>query len=60
MQFYNVLFSPPPPTKWCLTVVAAIFKNKGSPRYAKCYRPVSLVQLLYKWFDFILLTRFKV
>ena len=48
------------PTKWCLTVVAAIFKHIGSPRYAKYYRPVSLVQLLYKWFDFILLTRFKV
>ena len=47
-------------TKWCLTVVAAIFKNKGSPRYAKYYRPVSRVRLLYKWFDFILLTRFKV
>ena len=57
MEFYNVLFSP---TKWFLTVVAAIFKNKGSPRYAKYYRPVSLVQLLYKWFDFIVLTRFKV
>ena len=47
------------PTKWCITVVAAIFKNKGSVQFAKYYRPVTLVQMLYKWFDFILLRRFK-
>ena len=42
------------PTKWCINVVAALFKNKGSPSIAKYYRPVTLVHLLYKWFDFIL------
>ena len=47
------------PTKWCTTVVAAIFKNKGSTQFAKYYRPVTLVHMLYKWFDFILLKRFK-
>ncbi len=51
----SVLF----PTEWCLTVVTALFKNKGSPSIAKYFRPVTLVQLLYKWFDFVLLSRFK-
>ena len=47
------------PSKWCRTVVAALFKNKGSPSISKYYRPVTLVHMLYKWFDFILLERFK-
>ena len=47
------------PVKWCLTVVAALFKNKGSPKFAKFYRPITLVQMLYKWFDFVLLCRFR-
>ena len=47
------------PIKWCKTLVAAIFKNKGSSAISKFYRPVTLVQMLYKWFDFILLKRFR-
>lgn len=47
------------PVKWCLTVVAALFKNKGLAKFAQYYRPITLVQLLYKWFDFVLLGRFK-
>ena len=47
------------PTTWCINVVAALFKNKGCPSISKYYRPVTLVHLLYKWFDFILLGRFK-
>ena len=46
------------PSKWRMTTVAAIFKNKGSSLLAKYYRPISLVQLLSKFFDFILLDRF--
>ena len=38
--------------------MAAIFKNKGSPLQPKFYRPISLVALLSKLFDFILLKRF--
>ena len=45
--------------KWCLTVVAALFKNEGLAKFAQYYRPITLVQLLYKWFDFVLLGRFK-
>ena len=45
--------------KWCLTLVATIFKNKGNVEISKYYRPVSLVHLLYKWFDFLLLKRFQ-
>ena len=36
----------------------AIFKNKGLRRFPKNYRPVSLVIMLFKLFDFILLKRF--
>ena len=46
------------PTKWTTTVVSAIFKNKGSRLSEKNYRPISLVHLLSKLFDFILLKRF--
>ena len=60
LLLFNMLLSSALfPTKWCLTVVTAIFKNKGFPWFAKYYRPVTLVQLLYKWFDFNLLNRFK-
>ena len=48
------------PTNWRMTVVSEFFKNKGSPRDATTYRPISLVQLLAKVFDSILLKRFKV
>ena len=44
---------------WSLTLVATIFKNKGNVEISKYYRPVSLVHLLYKWFDFLLLKRFQ-
>ena len=47
------------PTAWRMTVINEIFKNKGSRSWAKSYRPISLVQLLAKLFDFILLGRFK-
>ena len=47
------------PTKWCRARVAALFKNKGVPDISKYYRPVTLVELLYKWLDFIFLGRFK-
>ena len=47
------------PTRWRTSMVAAIFKNKGSHLSAKFYRPVSLVVLLSELFDFILLKRFQ-
>ena len=47
------------PTRWRTRMVAAIFKNKGSHLSAKFYRPVPLVVLLSKLFDFILLKRFQ-
>ena len=47
------------PSTWRTSVVAAIFKNKGSSWIPKFYRPISLVVLLSKLFDFILLERFK-
>ena len=47
------------PTCWRTTIVNEIFKNKGSPTEGKNYRGISLVQLLAKLFDFILLDRFK-
>ena len=60
LLLFNVMLSSALfPAKWCLTVVTALFKNKGSPSIAKYFRPVTLVQLLYKWFDFTLLERFK-
>ena len=42
-----------------MTSVSELFKNKGSPNDATKYRPISLVQLLAKLFDSILLERFK-
>ena len=47
------------PTKWRTTLVSELFKNKGLPRDATKYRPISLVQLLAKLFDSILLERFR-
>ena len=43
MLFNVILSSALFPTKWCRTVVAALFKNKGSPSIAKYFRPVTLV-----------------
>ena len=48
------------PTSWRTTVVSEIFKNKGISAASKNYRGISLVQLLAKLFDFILLNRFKI
>lgn len=47
------------PVKWWHNVVVALFKNKGSRLISKNYRPVSLVEMLSKLFDFVLLDRFK-
>ena len=53
--FMNHMF----PTSWRMTVVSELFKNKGLPKDATKYRPISLVHLLAKVFDSILLKRFK-
>ena len=47
------------PSAWIQTLITAIFKNKGSKKFASFYRPVSLISMLCKLFDFILLNRFK-
>ena len=47
------------PTKWRTTLVSELFKNKGLPIDATKYRPITLVQLLAKLFDTILLERFR-
>ena len=52
--FSCVLF----PAEWCITLVAALIKQKGPVTFALNYRPISLVQPLYKCFDFVLLHRF--
>ena len=46
------------PTSWRTTVVNEIFKLKGSSEESRNYRAISLVHLLAKLFDFILLSRF--
>ena len=46
------------PTKWRTTVVNEIFKNKGETKHATNYRAISLVALLSKVFDLILMNRF--
>ena len=47
------------PTQWRMTVINEIFKNKGLSSQSVNYRGISLVQLLAKMFDFIILERFK-
>ena len=47
------------PVKWLYSIVIALFKNKGTRRFAKFFRPVSLVEMLSKLFDFVLLGRFQ-
>ena len=47
------------PVELVLTLIKSLFKNKGSREEAKFYRPVSLVYMLSKLLDFILLRRFK-
>ena len=46
------------PHPWLFSVVIALFKNKGSRLLPKNYRPVSLVLMFLKLFDFVLLHRF--
>ena len=46
------------PSQWRSTDISAIFKNKGSVFSPNNYRPVSLVQILAKLFEYILLERF--
>ena len=46
------------PTKWRTTIVNAIFKNKGTRKLAQYFRGISIVYLMAKIFDFILLDRF--
>lgn len=41
------------PGKWLESTVIAVFKNKGIRKLAKYFRPVSLVIMLFKLFDFI-------
>ena len=45
------------PTQWRITTVTEIFKNKGETSNARNYRPVTLVQLMAKILDFILVGR---
>ena len=57
---FNVIFQYALyPSKWCTTMISAIFKNKGSKSDATNYRPISLVDLLSKLLDFFLLKRFR-
>ena len=46
------------PTTWRTTFVNAIFKNKGVRKLAKYYRGISIVYLMSKIFDIIMLNRF--
>ena len=59
MIFNTILSCHVFPTQWRTTIVNEIFKNKGAPSSSRNYRAISLVQLLAKLFDFILLERFK-
>ena len=57
---YNaILKSHVYPSNWRTTIVNAIFKNKGSRKCAQYYRGISIVYLMAKIFDIILLNRFK-
>ena len=47
------------PEQWRNTIVNTLFKNKGVTWLPQYFRPISLVQLLAKMFDFILLERFR-
>ena len=47
------------PSKWRTTIVNAIFKNKGTRKLAQYYRGISIVHLMAKVFDIVILNRFK-
>ena len=57
--FNIVLVNSVYPNNWWISIVIALFKNKGCRSIAKFFRPVSLVKMLSKLFDFVLLDRFK-
>ena len=59
MIFNTILQLSYYPEAWRSTVVNALFKNKGLTWLPKYFRPISLVKLLAKMFDFVLLERFK-
>ena len=60
ISLFNFIFSwRLYPTQWLNCIVIAIYKNKGSTVEPKNYRPISIVNLLSKVLDFILLDRFK-
>ena len=46
------------PTEWRKTIINAIYKLKGLRNDSANYRPVALVKMLEKIFDFILVKRF--
>ena len=58
MIFNTILQLSYYPETWRNTVVNALFKNKGFTWLPKYFRPISLVKLLAKMFDFVLLARF--
>ena len=59
LTLYNIILSFHLfPSLWRTSVVTALFKNKGSETNAKMYRPITLVDILPKVFDFMLLNRF--
>ena len=47
------------PSKWRTTIVNAIFKNKGTRKLAQYFRGISIVYLMAKVFDIVILNRFK-
>ena len=57
--FNIILLDSVCPMNWWISIVIALFKNKGFRSIAKFFRPVSLVKMLSKLFDFVLLNRFK-
>ena len=56
--YNSILKTADYPTKWRTTIVNAIFKNKGTRKLAQYFRGISIVYLMAKIFDFILLDRF--
>ena len=48
------------PCQWWHSVIIALFKHKGSRSIPKNFRQVSLVVMLSKLFDFVLLNLFKI
>ena len=57
--YNSILKSHTYPSKWRTTFVSAIFKNKGFRHLAQYFRGISIVYLMSKVFDIIMLNRFK-